>query len=107
MIQGTLPLIGYNYSSGNLKRMKECIKAVLVYSLTVAVGGTIILCFFAAPGVRMFISDAETVGYGQNFLKIICLACPATAINFMIITIFQAIGKRYSHFFSHCFVKKV
>ena len=30
----------------------------------------------------------------MNFLKIICLACPTTAVNFMCITVFQAIGKK-------------
>lgn len=94
MTQGTLPLIGYNYSSGNMKRMKDAIKAAFLYSLLVAVCGTVFLYFFATPIVGGFISDTETVTYGQKFLKIICLACPSTAINFMVITIFQAIGKK-------------
>lgn len=34
------------------------------------------------------------VEFGQHFLKIICLACPTTAVNFMCITVFQAIGKK-------------
>ncbi|HCW80507.1 MAG TPA: hypothetical protein DG942_05320 [Ruminococcaceae bacterium] len=32
--------------------------------------------------------------YGRTFLRIICLACPTTAINFFIITVFQATGKK-------------
>ena len=88
MTQGTLPLIGYNYSSGNGKRMKKSIQVAFLYSLIVAVCGTIFLYFMAAPIVKGFISDAETVRYGQRFLKIICLACPTTAMNFMVITIF-------------------
>lgn len=99
MTQGTLPLIGYNFSSGNIKRMKEAIKVAFLYSLIVAACGTVFLYFLAAPVVRGFISDAETVHYGQKFLKIICLACPTTAINFMVITIFQAIGKKVQPLF--------
>ena len=99
MTQGTLPLIGYNFSSGNIKRMKESIKSAFLYSLIVAACGTAFLYFLAAPVVRGFISDAETVSYGQQFLKIICLACPTTAINFMVITIFQAIGKKVQPLF--------
>ena len=94
MTQGTLPLIGYNYTSGSRNRMKSAIKTAFLYSLIVAACGTVLLYFFAAPISGSFISDAETVGYGQKFLKIICLACPTTAINFMCITIFQAIGKK-------------
>ena len=99
MTQGTLPLIGYNFSSGNIKRMKESIKVAFLYSLIVAACGTVFLYFFATPVVKGFISDTETVQYGQKFLKIICLACPTTAINFMVITIFQAIGKKVQPLF--------
>ena len=99
MTQGTLPLIGYNYSSGNIKRMKESIKVAFLYSLIVAACGTVSLYFLATSVVRGFISDAQTVHYGQKFLKIICLACPTTAINFMVITIFQAIGKKVQPLF--------
>ena len=99
MTQGTLLLIGYNFSSGNVKRMKQSIKTAFLYSLIVAVCGTIVLYFSAAPIARGFISDAETVHYGQAFLKIICLACPTTAINFMVITVFQAIGKKVQPLF--------
>lgn len=99
MTQGTLLLIGYNFSSGNVKRMKQSIKTAFLYSLIVAVCGTIVLYFSAAPIARGFISDAETVHYGQTFLKIICLACPTTAINFMVITVFQAIGKKVQPLF--------
>lgn len=99
MTQGVLPLIGYNFSSGNIKRMKESIKVAFSYSLIVAACGTVFLYFLATPVVRGFISDTDTVYYGQKFLKIICLACPTTAINFMVITIFQAIGKKVQPLF--------
>lgn len=49
MTQGTLPLIGYNFSSGNIKRMKESIKVAFLYSLIVAACGTVFLYFLAAP----------------------------------------------------------
>ena len=94
MTQGTLPLIGYNYSSGNRRRMKQAIRTALLYSLLVACVGAMLLWFLAVPITRCFISDAKTVHYGQSFLKIICLACPSTAINFMAITVFQATGQK-------------
>ena len=99
MTQGTLPLIGYNYSSGNMKRMKQSVKTAFCYSFIAAVCGTVILYLGAIPIVGSFISDADTVSYGQQFLKIICLACPTTAINFMVITVFQAIGKKIQPLF--------
>lgn len=107
MTQGTLPLIGYNYTSGSLKRMKAAIKTAFAYSFLVACAGTVLLWTLAAPISRCFIADAETVRYGQHFLKIICLACPTTAINFMVITVFQTIGKGYSRFACRCCARAV
>lgn len=98
MGQGTLPLIGYCYSSNNKKRMVKTIKTALSYSLTVAVFATVILYFGATPIVESFISDFETVEYGKRFLKILALSCPTTAINFMVITVFQAIGMKRNPF---------
>lgn len=88
--QGILPFVAYHYSSGNRKRMKSSISITLTYSVMIACTATIILFVFASPIVKCFINDDKTIYYGQNFLKIICFTCPSTAINFMIITIFQA-----------------
>lgn len=98
MTQGTLPLIGYNFTSGNSKRMKSVIKTAFLYSFAVALCGAVLLYFCADPVSRLFIADEETVSYGRHFLKIICLACPTTSLNFMIITVFQAIGKKTQPF---------
>lgn len=94
MTQGTLPLIGYNYSSGNHKRLLSALKILLTYCLIVAMGGMLLMLFGATPIIRCFINDATTVKYGKTFLQIICLACPTTALNFLAITIFQATGKK-------------
>lgn len=94
MTQGALPLIGYNFSAGNRGRMLSAIKAVLLDCLLLALAGTALMFFAAAPITRCFISDAATVEYGRIFLRIVALACPTTALNFLVITIFQATGKR-------------
>ena len=90
MTQGVLPLIAYNYASGNRKRMTQAIQVTLVYTLLLACTATLTLFFFAAPITRCFINNDETVAYGKDFLKVICFTCPSTAVNFMIITVFQA-----------------
>lgn len=94
MTQGTLPLIAYNYSSGDRKRMVSALKVLLIDCLLVAIGGMAVMYFGAAPITRSFINEAVTVKYGRTFLRIVCLACPMTALNFLAITIFQATGKK-------------
>lgn len=90
MTQGVLPLVAYNYASGNWKRMVQSIQTTLAYTLAMACTATVTLFLFAAPITRCFINNDATVAYGRNFLKIICFTCPSTAVNFMVITVFQA-----------------
>jgi len=54
----------------------------------------LVLLIFAVPIAQCFIRETETVQYAQSFLRIICLACPTTAINFLIITVFQTSGAK-------------
>ena len=94
MTQGVLPLIAYNYASGDRARMTRSIRVTLTYTLAIACAATLTLFLFAAPITRCFIDNDETVAYGRDFLKVICFTCPSTAVNFMIITTFQATKQR-------------
>ena len=94
LTQGVLPLIAYNYGSKNYSRMGAAIKTSFLYGLVTSLASTALLFFCATPIVRLFIDNAETVAYGQYFLKIICVPTPAVVASMMIITIFQATGKK-------------
>lgn len=92
--QGTLPLIGYNYTSGNKKRMLDAIRNLFVFSLAVALFIAVLLYTQADSVSRLFINDSETVAYGHRFLHIICSASPMTTMTFFALTVFQATGKK-------------
>ena len=94
MTQGVLPLIGYNYASKNTARMRAAIRTALVYSLSIACLGAVLLFTCAAPVSRLFIDDDATVAFGQHFLRVICLTCPTVSVTFMVITVFQATGQK-------------
>lgn len=94
MTQGSLPLIGYNFTSGNRKRMNDAIKTTMLYCMIVSVAGAALLIFGADAVTGLFIGDEATVAYGADFLKIIAIACVTTAPGFMVVTIFQATGRR-------------
>ncbi|MBO7761957.1 MAG: MATE family efflux transporter [Clostridia bacterium] len=99
MTQGVLPLIGYNFAAGNFARMRAAIKTAFTYAMAVAIAGTVLLFTCAVPIVTVFIGDAETVAYGQHFLRIISITCPAISVNMMIISIFQATGQKLKPLF--------
>ncbi|MDE5804481.1 MAG: MATE family efflux transporter [Lachnospiraceae bacterium] len=92
--QGVLPLIGYNYSAKNFKRMRSAIKMTLILCLSVTLVAAALLFTCATPIVKAFIDDAETVRYGSVFQRIICITGPFTAITMVIITIFQSVGQK-------------
>lgn len=94
MSQGALPLIGYNFSSGNRTRMKSALRALLIDCLVVSAAGTALLFFGANAITKCFIDNAATVHHGCVFLKIICFTCLTTTLNFFVITLFQATGKK-------------
>ena len=94
MSQGVLPLIGYNYSASNFRRMRSALKTSFLFSFTVAAASTIFLFTCAGPIVHAFIDDAETVRYGQLFQRIICITGPCISITMLTITSFQSVGKK-------------
>ena len=94
MSQGVLPLIGYNFSAKNYKRMMASVRTSFLYSLLVASASAVLLFTCAGPIVQAFIDDAETVRYGQLFQRIICITGPCIAVTMTIITIFQSVGKK-------------
>ena len=100
MTQGVIGLIGFNYASGNRKRMIEAIKVTFLYSFIISTVGAILLFTLAEPVSKAFVSgDPVTANYGKKFLRIICITCPTISMTFMIITVFQATGKKVQSLF--------
>ena len=93
LCQGMLPLVAFNYSSGNYKRMR----AFANYSRVIGMGfaGVCILVFqlFAPQTVRLFINEEKTLALGTAFLRAMCLATPFMFCNFQMTCMFQAMGK--------------
>ena len=94
MTQGVLALIGYNYAAGNRERMKATIKTTLAYSTGIAAVFSVLLFLFAPAITRWFIQNEQTVAYGQRFMRIMCVTCPAASVTMMVVTVFQATGEK-------------
>ncbi len=94
LTQGVLPLLGYNYAAGNHRRINDTIRFTLLFGLALTLTMMMGLYLFAPQITYCFINNAETVAYGGAFLRIICFVCPTTCVNFLVITIFQAVGSK-------------
>lgn len=93
--QGMLPLVAYCYSSNRHKRMWSVVAFSAVCSEVFSIVCTIISVIFAPQLISIFIRDEMTIMYGQTFLRVISLAIPIYTLTFVIIAVFQAVGRGF------------
>ena len=99
--QGMLPIVAYNYASGNRERMEATIRTARQIGLAVSAVSVVTLEILAHPACRLFLStsagDAEsalmTIAYATLFLRIRCIAAPFQFINYNSSFCLQAMGK--------------
>lgn len=96
---GMLPLVAYNYSLKNYKRMKAFLNAGRLAGLVVAAVSILFYELFAKQMVGLLISSkgnsdevAKTIAFGITFIRIRCLAAPFSMLNFISTNGFQAMG---------------
>lgn len=90
--QGIMPLISYNYASGNTRRMKKTFFFTARISLSFLFLVMIAYLVFAGDLVHMFMDNEQIVAYGTSFLRGMCLAMPFLCMDFLAVGVFQACG---------------
>lgn len=90
--QGIMPLVSYNYASGNYRRMKQAVKLAMGISSGFLILLTMLYFGFSSNLMRLFIQHQEVIAYGSTFLKRMCMALPFLGIDFLAVGFFQATG---------------
>lgn len=90
--QGIMPLISYNYASGNHKRMKDTVFFSAKASLSFLMVVTISYYIGAGSLISMFMKNEAIVAYGTRFLRGFCLGLPFLCMDFLAVGVFQAAG---------------
>ncbi len=90
--QGIMPLISYNYASGNVTRMKDTLIFYVKIAGTFLIALTAIYYVGAGSIVSLFMDNGAVVGYGARFLRGMCLAQPLLALDFLAVGVFQSCG---------------
>lgn len=90
--QGIMPLISYNYASGNSKRMKKTLIFSAELSIAFLAVASVGYYIGAENLVSMFMENDIIVGYGSRFLRGFCIATPFLAMDFLAVGVFQACG---------------
>ena len=90
--QGIMPLVSYNYASGNQKRMKSAV----VFAGGISVGfitAAAVFLFAGANGVvKFFMDNPSIIAYGIRFMRGFCLGLPFLCMDFLAVGVFQALG---------------
>ena len=103
--QGMMPIVAYNYASGNRARMHAAVRTARSYGLIVSAVCIVLLELFARPVTNLFLSTsaegaadaAITVTLAAEFLRVRCLAAPVQLINYHSSFSLQAVGNgRYT-----------
>jgi putative MATE family efflux protein len=96
---GMMPILAYNYSAKNYKRMIDARRFSLGVGIAVSAVSTCLYQLFAPGIMRVFIENPETVLLGTQFLRIRSLATPFMFLSFFTVFVFQGLGKgNYSLF---------
>ena len=94
MAQGVLPLISYNYASGNHVRMRRAATLSMLISVALASLCMAVCLVFSEPLIALFIPHGtQSVRCGARFLRILCIGGPFSACAYAIISFFQAVGR--------------
>lgn len=94
MAQGVLPLIAFNFASGNLKRMKSAVTISTSISVLMATLCMAASLLFSRTLIGLFIQHvSSSVDYGAAFLRILCIGGPFSACAYAFISFFQATGE--------------
>lgn len=92
---GGQPLIGYNYGSGNMPRLKALLRFAYGFLCLLAVGMTVVLVAFARQLMGFFSDDQRIIDLGTGMLRVQLLSTVCVAIVLVATCTFQSAGKAW------------
>ena len=90
---GMVPLVAYNFASGDTRRMNRFSSLARIAILGFSCACVALFWLFARPIVGAFIADGETVALGARFLRGRCFALPFMMIGYHVVNFMNAVGK--------------
>ena len=97
--QGMVPIIAYNYSAKNYKRMNDTVNYSRRLGIVCALISILMYELFSPYIMRFFIKDAQTVALGTDFLRARSLATVLMFLSFFHVHLFNSYGRGREAFF--------
>ena len=89
---GMMPLVAYNYASGNRERMMAFFRAARVAGCAVCLLSLVLYRSFAGQIIQIFISEPGTVAFGTEYLRIRSFAAIFMFLSFHVVHFMQAVN---------------
>ncbi|TCI91111.1 MATE family efflux transporter [Tenacibaculum sp. M341] len=93
IVQGFLPIAGYNYGAELFDRVRETLKISIIYGTLICVVIFIAILLFKNEMVSVFTTDETLLTQTPEALLICLLATPFIAVQLIGASYFQAVGK--------------
>ena len=93
IVQGSQPIIGYNYGAGSIRRVKRAVRLSVSVSTVLAAAGFLLLVSLSGPIFRLFSNDPALASAGVPVLRLMVLILPLVGLQMIGATYFQAVGK--------------
>ncbi|MFD2043114.1 MATE family efflux transporter [Ornithinibacillus salinisoli] len=93
IMQGMMPIVGYNYGAKNFERMRETIWLTLKIVTVCAIAITLLLVFIPSPFLRIFTSDPEVIKEGSTAMRVLFLTFFVVGVQVVAGGLYQALGK--------------
>ena len=90
--QGIMPLVSYNFASGDRKRMKASI--LFAIKLVVPALAVVTLLYYIGSGelISLFMKNESIIAYGSRFLRGFSLGLAFLSLDFLTVGVFQSLG---------------
>jgi len=93
LVQGTQPIVGFNYGAKNVHRVKEAVgKASLAATVIASVGFAFVMTF-PRPIFALFSKDPVLISEGVRIIRVAILMVPCVGFQIIGSSMFQALGK--------------
>ncbi|MCC5928931.1 MAG: MATE family efflux transporter [Cyclobacteriaceae bacterium] len=93
LVQGFLPVTGFNYGAENYHRVKEAIQTSIIAGTVISLVVFLITTFYPEWLVYLFTSDQQLIEESSRAIRYVFLATPFIASQMVGAAYFQAIGK--------------
>jgi len=93
VVQGMLPLVGFNYGARQKKRVNESIVLAMKVSTAISLFAFILVMAIPTQLMMIFTTDPAAIEMGRGALRLIFLLSVTVGMQMITAGVFQAIGK--------------